>query len=86
MPKAVSFIRKGDTPADCVFGSFSRRPMSVLPMRLPDDISDFTGRAWHVERVSGLITGGAVPIVEASTHEPGFEAKSVRQLPEKETL
>ncbi|GAA3654530.1 BTAD domain-containing putative transcriptional regulator [Lentzea roselyniae] len=38
-----------------------RAPAS--PMRLPDDISDFTGRAWHVERVSGLITRGAVPIV-----------------------
>lgn len=37
-----------------------RAPAS--PMRLPDDISDFTGRAWHVERISGLITG-AVPIV-----------------------
>lgn len=33
------------------------------PMRLPDDIADFTGRSWHVERVSGLITAGSVPIV-----------------------
>ncbi|MGW6932533.1 BTAD domain-containing putative transcriptional regulator [Lentzea sp. NPDC054927] len=33
------------------------------PMRLPDDISDFTGRDWHVERISGLITGGSVPTV-----------------------
>ncbi|MFD5828908.1 BTAD domain-containing putative transcriptional regulator [Lentzea sp. NPDC060358] len=33
------------------------------PMRLPDDIADFTGRARHVERISGLITGGSVPIV-----------------------
>ncbi|MEU0879641.1 BTAD domain-containing putative transcriptional regulator [Lentzea sp. NPDC005914] len=38
-----------------------RAPAS--PMRLPDDIADFTGRSWHVERVSGLITGGSVPIV-----------------------
>ncbi|MCP2242999.1 AfsR/SARP family transcriptional regulator [Lentzea aerocolonigenes] len=43
----------------------SREPerAQVSPMRLPDDIADFTGRAWHVERISGLITGGAVPIV-----------------------
>jgi DNA-binding SARP family transcriptional activator/Tfp pilus assembly protein PilF len=33
------------------------------PLRLPDDIADFTGRDRHVERVSGLITGGSVPIV-----------------------
>lgn len=32
-------------------------------MRLPDDIEDFTGRSRHVERISGLITGGSVPIV-----------------------
>ncbi|MDX8029513.1 BTAD domain-containing putative transcriptional regulator [Lentzea sp. BCCO 10_0856] len=38
-----------------------RAPAS--PMRLPDDISDFTGRAWHVERIAGLITGGSVPTV-----------------------
>jgi len=38
-----------------------RAPAS--PMRLPDDIADFTGRTWHVERISGLITGGSVPIV-----------------------
>ncbi|NKE63925.1 AfsR/SARP family transcriptional regulator, partial [Lentzea sp. PSKA42] len=38
-----------------------RAPAS--PMRLPDDIADFTGRSWHVERISGLITGGSVPIV-----------------------
>lgn len=42
-----------------------REPERVpaAPMRLPDDIADFTGRSWHVERISGLITGGAVPIV-----------------------
>ncbi|WP_052684260.1 AfsR/SARP family transcriptional regulator [Lentzea aerocolonigenes] len=38
-----------------------RAPAS--PMRLPDDIADFTGRVEHVERISGLITGGSVPIV-----------------------
>ncbi|WP_112263533.1 AfsR/SARP family transcriptional regulator [Lentzea terrae] len=38
-----------------------RAPAS--PMQLPDDIADFTGRAWHVERISGLIAGGSVPIV-----------------------
>ncbi|GGU64176.1 AfsR/SARP family transcriptional regulator [Lentzea flava] len=38
-----------------------RAPAS--PMRLPDDIADFTGRAWHVERISELITSGSVPIV-----------------------
>jgi DNA-binding SARP family transcriptional activator/Tfp pilus assembly protein PilF len=38
-----------------------RAPAS--PMRLPDDLADFTGRAWHVERISGLIAGGSVPIV-----------------------
>ncbi|MFS8100085.1 tetratricopeptide repeat protein [Lentzea alba] len=38
-----------------------RAPTS--PMRLPDDIADFTGRAWHVERVAALIAGGSVPIV-----------------------
>jgi DNA-binding SARP family transcriptional activator/tetratricopeptide (TPR) repeat protein len=32
------------------------------PMRLPDDIADFTGRSAHVERISGLVTG-SVPIV-----------------------
>jgi len=37
-----------------------RAPAS--PMRLPDDIADFVGRASHVERISGLITG-SVPIV-----------------------
>ncbi len=35
----------------------------ATPMRLPDDIADFTGRARHVERISGLVTGGSVPIV-----------------------
>ncbi|MET9229816.1 BTAD domain-containing putative transcriptional regulator [Lentzea sp. NPDC003310] len=37
-----------------------RAPSS--PMRLPDDIADFTGRSAHVDRVSGLVTG-SVPIV-----------------------
>ncbi|MEV6238781.1 BTAD domain-containing putative transcriptional regulator [Lentzea sp. NPDC051838] len=37
-----------------------RAPAS--PMRLPDDIADFTGRLDHVERISGLVTG-SVPIV-----------------------
>ncbi|GLY54972.1 BTAD domain-containing putative transcriptional regulator [Lentzea sp. NBRC 102530] len=34
----------------------------AAPMRLPDDIADFTGRSAHVERVCGLVTG-SVPIV-----------------------
>ncbi|MFI6100415.1 BTAD domain-containing putative transcriptional regulator [Lentzea sp. NPDC051213] len=38
-----------------------RAPAS--PMRLPDDIADFTGREWHVDRIAGLVTGAAVPIV-----------------------
>ncbi|WP_394621800.1 BTAD domain-containing putative transcriptional regulator [Lentzea sp. JNUCC 0626] len=37
-----------------------REPAS--PMRLPDDITDFTGRSAHVDRISGLVTG-SVPIV-----------------------
>ncbi|HEX7301638.1 AfsR/SARP family transcriptional regulator [Lentzea sp.] len=42
----------------------SRLPeRAPAPLRLPDDIADFTGRARHVERVSGLLTGGSVPIV-----------------------
>ncbi|WP_329793829.1 BTAD domain-containing putative transcriptional regulator [Lentzea sp. DG1S-22] len=32
------------------------------PMRLPDDIADFTGRDRHVERITELVTG-SVPIV-----------------------
>ncbi len=41
-----------------------RAPSS--PMRMPADTPDFTGRAWHVERITALITGSlgnAVPIV-----------------------
>lgn len=34
----------------------------AAPMRLPDDIADFTGRSAHVERISALVTG-SVPIV-----------------------
>ncbi|MGI5501787.1 BTAD domain-containing putative transcriptional regulator [Lentzea sp. CA-135723] len=46
--------------APVVAAVVAREP--AAPMRLPDDIADFTGRAAHVERISGLVTG-SVPIV-----------------------
>ncbi|MFD4640478.1 BTAD domain-containing putative transcriptional regulator [Lentzea sp. NPDC058436] len=46
--------------APVVAAVVAREPAS--PMRLPDDIADFTGRSAHVERISGLVTG-SVPIV-----------------------
>ena len=43
---------------------------------------DALARQGVVEKVHG----GAVPVVEASTHEPGFEAKSGLELSAKEDI
>ncbi len=47
------------------------RKLGVSDMTVRRDL-DALARQGVVEKVHG----GAVPLVEASTHEPGFEAKS----------
>jgi DeoR/GlpR family transcriptional regulator of sugar metabolism len=55
--------------------------LSVSDMTVRRDL-DVLARRGLVEKVYG----GATSVVGRSTDEPGFEAKSVRQLPEKEAI
>ncbi|MFF1461990.1 DeoR/GlpR family DNA-binding transcription regulator [Streptomyces sp. NPDC058330] len=57
------------------------RRLSVSDMTIRRDL-DALARQGVIEKVHG----GAVPVVEASTHEPGFEAKSTLELSAKEDI
>ncbi|MFD7706376.1 DeoR/GlpR family DNA-binding transcription regulator [Streptomyces sp. NPDC059785] len=57
------------------------RRLGVSDMTVRRDL-DALARQGVVEKVHG----GAVPVVEASTHEPGFEAKSGLELTAKEDI
>ncbi|MFF1449224.1 DeoR/GlpR family DNA-binding transcription regulator [Streptomyces sp. NPDC058274] len=57
------------------------RKLGVSDMTVRRDL-DALSRQGVVEKVHG----GAVPVVEASTHEPGFEAKSGLELSAKEDI
>ncbi|MCX4911002.1 DeoR/GlpR family DNA-binding transcription regulator [Streptomyces sp. NBC_00878] len=57
------------------------RKLGVSDMTVRRDL-DALARQGVVEKVHG----GAVPVVEASTHEPGFEAKSGMELTAKEDI
>jgi DeoR/GlpR family transcriptional regulator of sugar metabolism len=57
------------------------RKLNVSDMTVRRDL-DALARQGVVEKVHG----GAVPVVEASTHEPGFEAKSALELSSKEDI
>lgn len=57
------------------------RKLSVSDMTVRRDL-DALARQGVIEKVHG----GAVPVVEASTHEPGFEAKSALELSAKEDI
>jgi DeoR/GlpR family transcriptional regulator of sugar metabolism len=57
------------------------RKLNVSDMTVRRDL-DVLARQGVVEKVHG----GAVPVVEASTHEPGFEAKSALELNAKEDI
>ncbi|MEE1808091.1 DeoR/GlpR family DNA-binding transcription regulator [Streptomyces sp. BE133] len=57
------------------------RQLSVSDMTVRRDL-DALARQGVIEKVHG----GAVPVVEASTHEPGFEAKSALELTAKEDI
>lgn len=57
------------------------RKLSVSDMTVRRDL-DALSRQGVIEKVHG----GAVPVVEASTHEPGFEAKSALELSAKEDI
>ncbi|MFB6945357.1 DeoR/GlpR family DNA-binding transcription regulator [Streptomyces sp. NPDC060286] len=57
------------------------RKLSVSDMTVRRDL-DTLARQGLIEKVHG----GAVPVVEASTHEPGFEAKSALELTAKEDI
>lgn len=57
------------------------RKLNVSDMTVRRDL-DTLARQGVVEKVHG----GAVPVVEASTHEPGFEAKSALELSAKEDI
>lgn len=57
------------------------RKLNVSDMTIRRDL-DALARQGVIEKVHG----GAVPVVEASTHEPGFEAKSTLELRAKEDI
>ncbi|MER7855666.1 DeoR/GlpR family DNA-binding transcription regulator [Streptomyces bacillaris] len=57
------------------------RRLNVSDMTIRRDL-DALARQGVIEKVHG----GAVPVVEASTHEPGFEAKSALELSAKEDI
>ena len=57
------------------------RKLGVSDMTVRRDL-DALARQGVIEKVHG----GAVPVVEASTHEPGFEAKSGLELTAKEDI
>ncbi|GAA2621391.1 DeoR/GlpR family DNA-binding transcription regulator [Streptomyces axinellae] len=57
------------------------RKLSVSDMTVRRDL-DALARQGALEKVHG----GAVPVAEASTHEPGFEAKSALELSAKEDI
>nr|WP_202035396.1 DeoR/GlpR family DNA-binding transcription regulator [Streptomyces mexicanus] len=57
------------------------RKLGVSDMTVRRDL-DALARQGMLEKVHG----GAVPVVEASTHEPGFEAKSGLELTAKEDI
>ncbi|PWS39878.1 DeoR family transcriptional regulator [Streptomyces sp. ZEA17I] len=57
------------------------RRLNVSDMTIRRDL-DSLARQGVIEKVHG----GAVPVVEASTHEPGFEAKSALELSAKEDI
>ncbi|KOV57367.1 cytochrome C [Streptomyces sp. MMG1121] len=57
------------------------RKLGVSDMTVRRDL-DSLARQGMLEKVHG----GAVPVVEASTHEPGFEAKSGLELTAKEDI
>ncbi|MFQ6147826.1 DeoR/GlpR family DNA-binding transcription regulator [Streptomyces seoulensis] len=57
------------------------RKLGVSDMTVRRDL-DALARQGMLEKVHG----GAVPVVEASTHEPGFEAKSGLELSAKEDI
>ncbi|MEV0097243.1 DeoR/GlpR family DNA-binding transcription regulator [Streptomyces sp. NPDC050738] len=57
------------------------RKLKVSDMTVRRDL-DALARQGVIEKVHG----GAVPVVEASTHEPGFEAKSSLELSAKEDI
>ncbi|WP_406002291.1 DeoR/GlpR family DNA-binding transcription regulator [Streptomyces sp. NBC_00829] len=57
------------------------RQLNVSDMTVRRDL-DALARQGVIEKVHG----GAVPVVEASTHEPGFEAKSALELSAKEDI
>ncbi|MGW6144220.1 DeoR/GlpR family DNA-binding transcription regulator [Streptomyces sp. NPDC055144] len=57
------------------------RKLGVSDMTIRRDL-DALARQGVLEKVHG----GAVPVVEASTHEPGFEAKSGLELSAKEDI
>ncbi|MBH0242812.1 DeoR/GlpR transcriptional regulator [Streptomyces cavourensis] len=57
------------------------RRLTVSDMTIRRDL-DALARQGVIEKVHG----GAVPVVEASTHEPGFEAKSALELSAKEDI
>ncbi|WP_370071924.1 DeoR/GlpR family DNA-binding transcription regulator [Streptacidiphilus sp. MAP5-3] len=57
------------------------RKLNVSDMTVRRDL-DALARQGMLEKVHG----GAVPVLEASTHEPGFEAKSALELSAKEEI
>lgn len=57
------------------------RRLNVSDMTVRRDL-DALARQGVIEKVHG----GAVPVTEASTHEPGFEAKSALELSAKEDI
>lgn len=57
------------------------RRLQVSDMTIRRDL-DALARQGAVEKVHG----GAVPVVDASSHEPGFEAKSVLEMTAKEAI